>query len=459
MSKHSRKIRGEITGLPNDTQPQNGFFGSLFKSNSLRKVPSTSAFARPSRTNGWTRSSRLRTSKHYSIPTVAEVSEPRRSRSRPEISLESHSLHEVSRRNLSHSSPDELIDLVLSLQKKLKQTTAELVKERERSESQGKKLTCAQEAILRLEKELEGEINASATAENLKNRAIRQLAEAGTKSDPYQLDDKFFKQKFEGFRYQVANWVRNQKWKPAVNVSLRDGYKCLKTTTPYFLEYVGSESGMYWLLEARIWQFLTEDVFGQNVWADGGIDANDIKKNQKINDIFNCNLEDNVPQEKVELRHEWRAVTARVMAARSQRFTYEALEDNIVNLSRLLRMDLKRFALSHFDTSKSPPDGRTTSIKDIIREAISLDAITQQQRASFCFNCVAPKTPERWNLRFSRDLMDVYNNGGKESLPDDGMAIKLILAPALCKFGTSAGRHYQQRCTIVQAKVLVSEEV
>jgi hypothetical protein len=201
-----------------------------------------------------------------------------------------------SEKSLLHSPPEDLTKALLSLRlenQQLKYASSKDAKEsqqlskvQERLGEQERKLVLAQAELSRMRDELEGEKIKSAEAEKVKNKAIRNLAHASAKADAYQHDDDYFKMRFETFRYTIEHWVRNQTWQLARNRSIPKNFNLLEDTTPYPVFYTSSQSGMQLLIDARIWQYLTEFVFGRDLWADGGNDDVHIKKNRRAYGTF-----------------------------------------------------------------------------------------------------------------------------------------------------------------------------
>jgi hypothetical protein len=144
-------------------------------------------------------------------------------------------------------------------------------------------------------------------------------------------------------------------------------------------------------------------------------------------------------------------VTARIMAARDESFTEQALKKTVHGFSLDIKEDLQPFAVNDLDRPKSPSRGVRVRLEDLVREAISLDAIMQQQRPCFNFVPNFPDKSEEWNLRFLETYMEVPKYDGQESL--EGQQVRLVLTPGLCKYGNSAGRNYGQGCTIMKAEV------
>jgi hypothetical protein len=169
------------------------------------------------------------------------------------------------------------------------------------------------------------------------------------------------------------------------------------------------------------------------------------------NGLTRFHIAQNVSREHhAELYHDWRATNARIMAARDESFTRTALLKVTQEYSLDLKEDLEQFAANDLDKTKSPFKGDKINLEDLVREAISLDAILQQQRPYFQFYPSLPQNTE-WNLRFSENVMEVPIDDGKEIL--EGRQVRLILAPGLYKYGNSAGRNYAQKCTILKANV------
>lgn len=388
--------------------------------------------------------------------------------------------YRASEKSLSHSPQEDLTKAPASPRlenQQPKYTSSKDVKEsqqlfklQERLEEQERKLVLAEAELSRMRDELEGEKIKSVEAEKVKKQAIRNLAHASVKADPYQYDDDFFKKEFKTFRYRIEHWVRNQKWQLARNRSIPKNFRLLQSTTPYSVHYTSSQRGMEVLIDARIWKYLTEYVFGRDLWADGGIDDVHIKKNQRAYDTFkdilgrqtlkfledneltSFRIAQNVSREDhAELYQEWRATNARIMAARDKSFTRTALRKITQEYSLDLKEDLELFAANDLDKTKNPFKGDKTNLEDLVGEAISLDAKLQQQRPCFQFYPSLPQNTERWSLRFSENAMEVPNDDGEEIL--EGRQVRLILAPGLYKYGNSAGRNYAQRCTILKANV------
>jgi hypothetical protein len=264
----------------------------------MRRVPSRQNLVQKPHVKGVSQPVPQRNSRH-SIATVPQESDQ-------DIAAQSSILtlnpsleklaYRASEKSLSHSPPEELTKALLSLRfenQQLKYASSkdakksqQLLKVQERLGEQERKLVLAQAELSRMQDELEGEKIKSTEAEKVKNKAIRNLAHASVKADPYQYDDDFFKKKFKTFRYRIEHWVRNQKWQLARNRSIPKNFKLLQSTTPYSVSYTSSQRGMEVLIDARIWQYLTEFVFGRDLWADGGIDDVHIKKNQRAYDTF-----------------------------------------------------------------------------------------------------------------------------------------------------------------------------
>lgn len=266
-----REDREDIPPRRHIERSSREWIGSLFKSEKrVHRVPSRQSLASRNHTREGAHSTRQRSSKRHIATVLEEPDEGIAAQCpslRPNPSIEDFA-YRASEGRLSRSSPQDLTRALLSLRAENQQ----LFKVQERLEGQERKLALAQAEASRMQDELEDEKKKSTEAENVKNKAIRNLAHASVKADPYKYDDVFFKREFKKFRYEVSHWVRNQKWQFARNRSIPEHFKLLKTTTPYYVDYIYSERGMQLLVEARIWQFLTADVFDKDLWVDGGID-------------------------------------------------------------------------------------------------------------------------------------------------------------------------------------------
>lgn len=456
--------------------------GSFFKTKRVRRAPSRQNLVQKPHAKRVSQTVQQRNSRR-SIATVPEESDQDIAAQGSILALNpslEKLAYRASEKSLSHSPQEDLTKAPPSPRLENQQPkyasskdvkeSQQLLKLQERLEEQERKLVLAQEELSRMRDELEGEKIKSVEAEKVKKQAIRNLAHASVKADPYQYDDDFFKKEFKTFRYRIEHWVRNQKWQLARNRSIPKNFKLLQSTTPYSFHYTSSQSGMEVLIDARIWKYLTEYVFGRDLWADGGIDDVQIKKNQRAYDTFknilgrqtlkflkdneltSFRIAQNVSREHhAELYQDWRATNARIMAARDKPFTRTALRKITQEYSLDLKGDLELFAANDLDKTKNPFKGDKTNLEDLVGEAISLDAILQQQRPCFQFYPSLPQNMERWNLRFSESAMEVPDDDGEEIL--EGRQVRLILAPGLYKYGNSAGRNYAQRCTILKANV------
>jgi hypothetical protein len=254
------------------------WIGSLFKSGKrVHRVPSRQPVSSRNHTREGAHPTRQKSPKRHIATVLEEPDDESIAAQRPSLRLNpsvENFAYRASEGRLSRSSPQDLTRALLSLRAENQQ----LFTTQERLEEQERKLALAQAEVSRMQDELEDEKKKSAEAENAKNKAIRNLAQASVKADPYKYDDVFFKREFKKFRYEVSHWVRNQKWQLARNRSIPEHFKLLKTTTPYYVDYIYSEKGMQLLVEARIWQYLTADVFDKDLWVDGGIEEKEIDK-------------------------------------------------------------------------------------------------------------------------------------------------------------------------------------
>lgn len=142
---------------------------------------------------------------------------------------------------------------------------------RNRSVRQQGELEAARRELSRLKLALQQEEYKHANTEKLRKQAANALASA-IRTDPSILDDKDFKERVVNFRYNIQHWVRNQTWKTLgfnaqIERDLRKALSFLEYTCPQYLDYVGSQRSMEVLIEAHVWQFLAERVFGENIWA------------------------------------------------------------------------------------------------------------------------------------------------------------------------------------------------
>ncbi|KAI9771288.1 MAG: hypothetical protein M1840_002258 [Geoglossum simile] len=163
-------------------------------------------------------------------------------------------------------------------------------------------------------------------------------------------------------------------------------------------------------------------------------------------------LEKTVSEEHVDLRHEWRVATARIMAARGSSSMQRALGEAVRERALELRGDLQTFSTGDLDASSKT----MMKLEDLIQDAVDLDIIFEQQLPHFFFYPVLPENPENWGLVFSNNSMVVACDDGKVPLPDRHQQVKLVLTPGLWKHGTSAGRNYEQRSIISKAEVEIT---
>ena len=91
-------------------------------------------------------------------------------------------------------------------------------------------------------------------------------------------------------------------------------------------------------------------------------------------------------------------------------------------------------------------------LEDLVREAVDLDAIMQQQRPSYRFFPDVSDPPKPLKLIFCESTMDIVDYDDREPLPTN-QQIKLVLAPGLWRYGNSAGKEYNKRSCILRAEV------
>lgn len=132
-------------------------------------------------------------------------------------------------------------------------------------------LSRVQKELSDVQKECEQESLKSTEAEKQRKRAIKELAQM-SKVHANPFDDQDFKEQVELLLHKVDHWVRNQDWSivndGADNArTASNAFDFLRSTSPYYLDYVSSPRGVERLIEACIWQFLARKVFGQKIWA------------------------------------------------------------------------------------------------------------------------------------------------------------------------------------------------
>jgi hypothetical protein len=122
-----------------------------------------------------------------------------------------------------------------------------------------------------VQKELEQEKMKAAESEKQRKRAIKELAQMSmVHANPF--DDQHFKEQVELLQHKIDHWVRNQDWN-IVNEGIfsartaPEEFLFLHKTSPYYFEYITSPRGLERLVEAYIWQFAVQKIFGQGVWA------------------------------------------------------------------------------------------------------------------------------------------------------------------------------------------------
>lgn len=158
-----------------------------------------------------------------------------------------------------------------------------------------------------------------------------------------------------------------------------------------------------------------------------------------LNDL---NTDKTVSNKKTELRHEWRAVSARILAARRP----ESVGRELDNVIKKLRLDVEyhlRGIVHKLDVQ---------GLEDLVRQAVELDAIMQQQRPSYRFYPDVFDLEESLNLIFSESTMDLVDYDDKAPLPANRQ-VKLVLAPGLWRYGNSAGKEYTKGSCILRAEV------
>jgi len=143
------------------------------------------------------------------------------------------------------------------------------------------------------------------------------------------------------------------------------------------------------------------------------------------------------------LFHEWRVVTARILALRNpgdaEPHILEAVKGKVHHVNNALG-NIVRGRLDQ------------ETLIDIFMAAVNLDAQMHQQRSHFVLH------PVLENLQFSQDLrfvksemeaMDEYNYVSQ----DFKRQVRLVRRPGLWKFGNSAGKDYQTLICILPTVV------
>jgi hypothetical protein len=160
----------------------------------------------------------------------------------------------------------------------------------------------------------------------------------------------------------------------------------------------------------------------------------------KLSDL---NTEKTVSDEYIELRHEWRVASARLLAARKSESVGRRLDNAIEELSLDMEDGLRGVFHKQLDVQ---------GLEDLVRQAVELDAIMQQQRPSYRFHPNLSDPLEVSKLMFSESTMDIVDYDDKEPLPTN-QQVKLILAPGLWRYGNSAGKEYTKGSCILRAEV------
>lgn len=306
-------------------------------------------------------------------------------------------------------------------------------------------------------------------AEKLRKRTATALART-TIADGYRHDDEFFKRGVRELRYAIKNWVTGQSWHVCDRattlpswITNRSNY--ISNASPYFEKYIISQGGIVLILQAIIWNFLSEHVFGKDLWRGAheslGVDddtdqfnfakAHEILKNllngkpsileyQSQLIIHILGVDSGLTEEDRVKYHEWRALTARILEPKIDiarlRQTIKWTNDKLIGL-------LSPIATTVFDTDE---------LRNIMVKSVDLDAAMSKQKADFQF-LLNNNYDNRGRLSYDTRYMQDSRVDGHAYIATDNKCVTLVVAPGLIKYGSSEGRDYGSAVTVVRMEV------
>jgi hypothetical protein len=129
------------------------------------------------------------------------------------------------------------------------------------------------------------------------------------------------------------------------------------------------------------------------------------------------------------------------MGARKSPSIDVAIEMAIHDLAIDFDSHLKHLVKDGYDVVK---------LKLLFWEAVKLDASMQQQTPHYFFH---PVWHSKWKMDYSPSIMEVYDDDGKQPIPEEHQQVQLVVKPSLRKFGNAVGKNYNQGMSIVDMEV------
>jgi hypothetical protein len=284
----------------------------------------------------------------------------------------------------------------------------------------------------------------------------------------YNRDEKFFIGEWNTLDYNIRNWAsqhfgkNHSKLQPLFGGALKDD---LRVLTAYPKNYMDSNDHRPLLIQAFVWNFLVENVFGGptahsgTCWA--GKAEEDFKnmvahlipsKSKSIShdlDFDDLCLTETHKTTDAELRafHDWRASTAGLLQMRSKETNVNGRIDALIIL---LEKKLQRYL-------GGPVESFQKGVRDIIERAVQLDAEFSKQRAHYY---VASWTVAFYSKPYdqwvdSHCIFDGASMTNVEGKVDRHRPcrISLVIRPVLFKAGNTFGNSYDVHEVLVKALV------
>ncbi|KAH8656041.1 hypothetical protein BGZ60DRAFT_518898 [Tricladium varicosporioides] len=294
-----------------------------------------------------------------------------------------------------------------------------------------------------VKKELEQEKMKATESEKQRKKVIKELAQmSNVHANPF--DDQHFKEQVELLQHKIDHWVRNQEWKVAKEGLLNPravpkDFLFLRAMSPCYLDYITSPRGLERLVEAYIWQFAVQKIFGQSIWATSlkvykRNDQRSIRSRNEFSALY-FDLQQSIPGCQ-ELVHDWRVAGARALAARESQAIDRGTRDIAIR-------DLRQELMSRLDDI-AYTDLDDDSLGNLLGEMVDLDFEFAQQKPYYAFYPEGDKPLATMDIHFSPASMSISKDDSTKIIPGSQQSLKLILRPGLLKHGNSAGKKYHQ---------------
>ncbi|KAF4630727.1 hypothetical protein G7Y89_g7420 [Cudoniella acicularis] len=322
--------------------------------------------------------------------------------------------HTMSQSDLTKRSHDELVEAILALRienEELRSKDPVIAKAKDSFLAEDEDLKEARRQIHELQQQSQAAKNKVVEMEREVKKMVREMALA-TKLGPNQFDDTHIRDEVARLRYQVFNWVASEAWQMPNNSTQNktdsqrrlEQYQFLRTTCPRYVEYVASIKDLKRLIQAH---------------------------------------------EHVELLHEWRATSARLLTVQASSSMEAYMQESVKDLVMDLLDELKPL------TTKEP---NVIAMRDIFLEAVHLDQQIQMQKQQYKFlHVIWPgKEYKPASFCFSENSMEIDDEKSDTEYSEE---VTLVVAPGVKKNGNSAGKNYGQSISILKSRVDVMKIV